>query len=295
MESPWLKPHGLIQLIMKPKTLSEVAKWDAKTVVAFNHHLLNFRATPPSRSLVNAMIKFEEMYQPLTKNPFSVDLFGRLEGINEGRRAQRSRAYIHRKDLLVSVDGKSGKTLILTTRAHRIFYQSFPLAKLRKEKWDGFWTLVMYDFPETRRTDRDSLRRKLKDLGFGCPQESILVSPLSLARPVKELLDGERVDGCAWVLRSQRILGIEDKEVARQAWDIEQFNCLYKNLLNVLPEIKKPQKPRLLDSWREYFLAVYLSDPYLPRELLPEDWLGETCQKEFLKLGALGFLKAIFS
>jgi len=46
-----------------------------------------------------------------------------------------------------------------------------------KKKWDKKWRIVMFDVPESRKTIRDALRRKLKQLGFAEFQKSVFVFP----------------------------------------------------------------------------------------------------------------------
>ncbi|MCL5004012.1 MAG: hypothetical protein M1352_01945 [Patescibacteria group bacterium] len=230
------------------------------------------------------------MYNPLVASPFHVDFTNNLEYKNEERAGRRARAYLYRKDLLKSVDKNGNKSLVLTTRAHKIFYQEYPLSKLRSEKWDGYWTVVMYDFPENKKTTRDYFRRKIKHLGFGPAQESVFVSPLKLPEAIQSLIEGEEIEPQVWVLRCKRVFGLTNREVAGIAWNLEQINHLYKLLLYILPKIKK-QRRDLLGEWKKYFLALNLDDPYLPKELLPTDWLGEKCQKEYIKLSPLGFIK----
>lgn len=158
---------------------------------------------------------------------------------NEYRRGLRTRIYLHKKDLIKSVDGKGGRKLVLTSRAHKIFYQEYPLAQLRTKKWDGFWTIINYDFPNLQKNDRNYFRRKLKSLGFGSPQESVFVSPLPLSEALNQLVEGERFEKFAWVVRAQRILGLSHKEVAQKSWNLEALNGLYEKLLTVLPKVKK--------------------------------------------------------
>src|SRR3989344_3419862 len=40
------------------------------------------------------------------------------------------------------------------------------LALPRAKRWDGKWRIVLFDIPEPKKKIRDSLRRKLKALGF---------------------------------------------------------------------------------------------------------------------------------
>lgn len=277
------------------ENLFDFAQWDLKTIKKLQELLLDYETTPRSKAITQSMIKFEDMYKPLRSGPYSVDAFGILKGKNEERLGRRMRAYLYKKDLIKSVDGTGGKRLILTTRAHKIFYQEYPLARLRKEKWDGTWSIVVYDFPEELRSTRNYLRQKLKNLGFGIPQESIMVSPLPLSEPIKDLIDGERIEKYAWVLTAKRVLGIDNVDVAGQAWSLPLFNDLYAKLVEILPKIKQSKKRGLLDQWKKYFLAVDSADPYLPFELLPEDWQGERCKNEFAKLGLTSLMKSIFS
>lgn len=275
----------------KEMNLQELAGWDTNTHAAFGDLLLKLETTPTTRSLLTSMIKFENMYQPLSENPLGLNLTGNLDTINEIRREQRTRAYLHQKDLIKTVGESGEKILILTTRAHKIFYQRFPLAQLRKEKWDGFWTLVAYDFPETMRVARNYLRDKLLDFGFGSAQESLLLTPLPLSQPVQELLEGDKMARYAWVVRAERVLGLTNREVAEKAWRLKKLNYLYQKLLDALPKIKRSEGQR--NEWRRHFLAVFLEDPYLPQELLPRDWVGEICQKESWKLGLPKLLRIL--
>lgn len=275
-------------------SLVEFANWDVKTAQLFKCYLLDYENTPSSKLLLTSMIKFEEMYKPLKRGPFHFELFDVLEDVNEERAAKQAGIYLYRKDLIKVRGERGNKSLALTTRAHKIFYQEYPLAELRSKKWDGFWTIVAYDLPNIKRGDRDYLRRKLKDLGFGCPQESLYICPLPLAGALRQLVEGERLEEYVWVLRAETVLGLANKEVAGRAWNLGELNDLYSKLLESLPKIKKSGNKGLLGEWQKHYLALDFGDPYLPFELLPDDWQGERCRKEFSKLGLFGLLKSIF-
>ena len=219
------------------------------------------------------MIKFSEMYQPLRKGRWQVDIFDQIGAINEHRQLKRTETYMHRKDIIRTYDKKEGRKLVITSRGKKIFYEDFPLAKLRKKKWDGFWTIVMYDFKETERR-----RRKY--------------SPLPIHEEIRNLIRDEKMEKEVWVLRAERILGMENQEVVQAAWPLEKINYFYKKLIGIFPEAKKES---LLGEWAQIFLAVNAQDPYLPRELLPEDWKEEGCKKLCLRAGEAGFLRAVFS
>lgn len=44
-------------------------------------------------------------------------------------------------------------------------------------RWDGFWRMIILDLPESRKSERDSIRYILKKAGFLCMKNSVWVSP----------------------------------------------------------------------------------------------------------------------
>ena len=258
----------------------------------FDKYLLAYGALPSHKKVLSTMIKFKDMYRPISKRPGYPTPFVDIEGMNAERKLQRAQVFLNKRDLIQTQDGTYGKRLVVTSRGHKIFYKDYPLAKLREKPWDGVWTVIMYDFPERERQDRRWIRQRLMNLGFGCPQISILISPLPIEEPIQKLLEGERAADQVWTLRAERILGMGNLEVARKAWPIiGELDQLYKELLRVLPNIKKDKE--LLEEWKTYFLAINEADPYLPLELLPEDWQGNICEEAFVKLGPMGFFRTL--
>ena len=50
--------------------------------------------------------------------------------------------------------------------------------KIKKpEKWDGKWSIVVFDIPEKKKAAREALRKKLKDLKFVELQKSTFINP----------------------------------------------------------------------------------------------------------------------
>jgi len=43
--------------------------------------------------------------------------------------------------------------------------------------WDGYWRIILLDLPETRKSERESLRYLLKKAGFVCLKNSAWISP----------------------------------------------------------------------------------------------------------------------
>jgi DNA-binding transcriptional regulator PaaX len=44
-------------------------------------------------------------------------------------------------------------------------------------RWDGFWRMVILDIPESRKSERDSIRYILKKAGFVCMKNSVWITP----------------------------------------------------------------------------------------------------------------------
>ncbi len=57
------------------------------------------------------------------------------------------------------------------------------------KKRDGVWKIILFDIPETKRQVRNVLRSKLTSLGFKKWQNSIWISPFTLAPEIEEELN----------------------------------------------------------------------------------------------------------
>lgn len=70
--------------------------------------------------------------------------------------------------------------------------------KENKETWDGKWRLVIWDIPEKRRTVRNILRNKLKQLGFQQFQKSVWGSKKDCTKVLREFV--KQVGVQDWVI-----------------------------------------------------------------------------------------------
>jgi len=69
-------------------------------------------------------------------------------------------------------------TITLTERGKlRALTYRFETLRLKRSVWDGKWRIVMFDIPEDLNSGRDSLREKLRSLGFYELQKSVLIFP----------------------------------------------------------------------------------------------------------------------
>lgn len=53
----------------------------------------------------------------------------------------------------------------------------FEEMRIDKKDWDGKWRLLIFDIPEKIRQGRNSLREKIKNLGFYELQKSVFIFP----------------------------------------------------------------------------------------------------------------------
>lgn len=75
----------------------------------------------------------------------------------------------------------------------RVLQYKFEEMKIKTpQKWDGLWRIVIFDIPDKKKQARESLRTKLKTLGFYKFQKSVFVHPYDCKNEIdfiKELFD----------------------------------------------------------------------------------------------------------
>jgi phenylacetic acid degradation operon negative regulatory protein len=156
--------------------------------------------------------------------------------------------------------------------------------------WDGQWTMVLYQVPETERGARDQVRKRLAWLGFGALAPSVWISPHERAAAVRaefEQHPAARVD--VFRIRSE---GLEsDRDMAGRAWDLPGLDRDYANLLagyrprlagyrrgSLTGRQALLERMALINDYRHFPFR----DPDLPPELLPEGWSGRDAHEVFL-------------
>ncbi|MBX4186656.1 MAG: CRISPR-associated endonuclease Cas2 [Candidatus Doudnabacteria bacterium] len=58
----------------------------------------------------------------------------------------------------------------------------------KKDRTDGLSTIVIFDIPEEKRKQRNTLRRYLKDNGYTILQKSVLIAPFEISIGLKDLI-----------------------------------------------------------------------------------------------------------
>ncbi|MDO8603822.1 MAG: hypothetical protein Q7K40_00180 [bacterium] len=81
---------------------------------------------------------------------------------------------------LVKIYQKGAIDVIEITNAgkRRVLQYNLDDMKLKvPKKWDGWWRIVMFDIPQSKKKARDAVSRKIKELGLYPIQKSVFVAP----------------------------------------------------------------------------------------------------------------------
>lgn len=161
-------------------------------------------------------------------------------------------------------------------------------------QWDLRWHVVLFEVPETERKKRDDLRNDLLQLGFAPLYKSVYVSPWNYQDEVLRTTGHYGLSGCITLSEGVFFHNGITREKAKQLWPLDVLNEQYKAKRewfrsSFLPTLDLTAHGeagsdltlfvRFLELG-EMIAELGLSDPMLPDELLPEDWLGKECYLE---------------
>lgn len=169
--------------------------------------------------------------------------------------------------------------LELSTLGKNKLKRKFSYIDFQNKEWDGLWRLVIFDIKEIKKKMRDLFREKLKELGFAQLQKSVWITPHNFLTDMKEFIENIDLKESTILIETEYIFVDDIKEFTAKLWQIEEINALYQDIYEKLLSVESIRKVRdreqILYSLREEIVRVYIADPFLPKELLPEDWWGE--------------------
>lgn len=211
-------------------------------------------------------------------------IFEALDIKNSAFRAALSR-FLKTGEIEKVIDRKGRPCFRLRAPGAEKIERMFPLFKLNLGQWDGKWRVVIFDIEEKKKVVRNFLRRKLVSLGFGQLQESVYISPLDVLVDLKEFLKNEGIYGQVVVFEAKEVFGQSPKAIAKYVWRLESLDEEYQKLADEAEWIKnrggtKEEKKKL----KEELFQLLLKDPLLPKEFLPDGWMGEKVRKTVLSL-----------
>lgn len=148
-------------------------------------------------------------------------------------------------------------------------------------RWDGYWTLLTFSVPETRRADRHALRARLGWAGFGLLRSGLWVSArhTDVSADLAELDLLEHAD----IFRAEAVLWSDPARIVGEAWDLPGIAESHRRFLagwtdGARDGLEPVARQILLDA--EWLLLIR-RDPRLPLVLLPADWPGVPAEQLF--------------
>ncbi len=117
--------------------------------------------------------------------------------------------HLKRNKLIEYVSDKSGVTTVNITRKGESRLKSFEIDALqikKPNKWDGKWRVVMFDLPIQYKKVRNSLRFKIKQIGFTQLQKSVWVYPYPCIDELLFITDYYKVGKYVEIMTVEEIL-----------------------------------------------------------------------------------------
>ncbi|KAA9017017.1 phenylacetic acid degradation operon negative regulatory protein PaaX [Niallia endozanthoxylica] len=159
--------------------------------------------------------------------------------------------------------------------------------KLDPHEWDGKWRVVMYNIPEEKRQVRDDFRKELQWSGFGNLSSGCWVSPNNFEKEIHLLVSKYKIEEYVHLFLSQHIGPQPDSQLVEKCWHLDEIGEKYEEFIdkyskNYIVHQSVIQSGEMTDEEcfieRANLVHVYRKflfiDPFLPKELLPERWIG---------------------
>jgi phenylacetic acid degradation operon negative regulatory protein len=149
-------------------------------------------------------------------------------------------------------------------------------------EWDGYWTLVLTQFPNDRRLERERVRNILQVEGFAPLGNGAYVHARDRAERLRAALADLGVGGFVTAFRADQVHGVSDREFALAHWDLDALGHEYVEFLDRFePLASRPAREfaRQVQFALRFavvlgFLEVAWKDPELPASMLPARWPG---------------------
>lgn len=227
-----------------------------------------------------------------------VDLLGKIK---KSESAVRATLFRLRKTNLIQDSQKGRETLFSLADSGKEYITDYMNRISRAEQeWNGKWLLFSFNIPEKKRGLRNILRSELIALGFGRLHANLWVSPYDIREECNKIIERLKLKEFTAMFITD-YAGDDPRALAFRAWNIGQLRKTYERLLqkyrNQYEEFKKSRFTdssqwamealvrllKLKEELAEYGAKV----PYLPKELLPENWIGFELKRvvlEYLQL-----------
>ncbi|HRY52149.1 MAG TPA: PaaX family transcriptional regulator C-terminal domain-containing protein [Candidatus Paceibacterota bacterium] len=191
---------------------------------------------------------------------------------------------LEKQDWLERREGPAAERLLRLTEAgrQRALGGHDPVVRWNRP-WDGRWRMVLFDVPESHNAVRDSLRRSLRDRGFGYLQNSVWITPDPLESE-RVRMEGASIDIASLTMFEGRPCGGErDEDIVAGAWDFDAINARYRAHEKVLASrpqgrLNTEKAAGVFHRWigeeQRAWLQAVRHDPLLPACLLPRDYAG---------------------
>jgi phenylacetic acid degradation operon negative regulatory protein len=169
--------------------------------------------------------------------------------------------------------------------------------------WDGYWTVVLTQFPTDMRLERERVRSILQVEGFAPMGNGAYVHARDRADRLRHALADFGVGAFVTAFRADRIHGVADRDFAHAHWDLDALRDEYAAFVGRF----QPLASRSASAYRDdvhfalrfavvlSFLEVAWKDPELPATMLPPRWPGTKARSLAQRLyerflpGALAF------
>jgi phenylacetic acid degradation operon negative regulatory protein len=161
-----------------------------------------------------------------------------------------------------------------------------------RQQWDGDWQVVFTGGGALSAAQRDTLRRELLWEGFGVIAPGVLAHPYANHESVLDILQSTGTHDKVVVIQGRTLGALSSRplqELVRECWNLDAIAADYKRFSDCFrPVVRAIRAARELDPEQAFcvrtlliheFRRVQLRDPQLPRQLLPNDWPGDTARQ----------------
>ena len=190
---------------------------------------------------------------------------------------------LRKSGLIVHTNDKAALPRLILTEAAKQRRPAYQCPeKLWNTRWNGVWYMVIFDVPEAERYYRDTLRRFLKQMRMGCLQKSVWITSRDIRPEYDDLEKAASVNTVAYLLESKTVLHQDKREIVQNAWNFKKLHGLHERYLAVFTDnlnliAQGHTEDALMDllyQESEAYIQAMVSDPLLPAELHPPDYLG---------------------